>query len=171
MNTSLDCRLFNPNSPNDLKSPDSDKSSNLPVTVWWREEDSNLRSRTTTDLQSVPFGRSGIPPWDDATKYYGAGDGTRTRNLLITSQLLYQLSYASNLRQSVELDCLLHHPQIVKFFFAHQTQTKTAPATAALPLPLYKSDIQSALLLQNQWFKQLTNLAQSIFLDLTDTFA
>ncbi len=30
--------------------------------VWWREEDSNLRSRTTTDLQSVPFGRSGIPP-------------------------------------------------------------------------------------------------------------
>jgi hypothetical protein len=26
---------------------------------------------------------------------FGAGDGTRTRNLLITSQLLYQLSYAS----------------------------------------------------------------------------
>jgi hypothetical protein len=25
----------------------------------------------------------------------GAGDGTRTRNLLITSQLLFQLSYAS----------------------------------------------------------------------------
>ena len=24
----------------------------------------------------------------------GAGDGTRTRNLLITNQLLYQLSYA-----------------------------------------------------------------------------
>lgn len=27
--------------------------------------------------------------------FSGAGDGTRTRNLLITSQLLYQLSYAS----------------------------------------------------------------------------
>ncbi len=26
---------------------------------------------------------------------HGAGDGTRTRNLLITNQLLYQLSYAS----------------------------------------------------------------------------
>ncbi len=25
----------------------------------------------------------------------GAGEGTRTRNLLITNQLLYQLSYAS----------------------------------------------------------------------------
>jgi hypothetical protein len=29
----------------------------------------------------------------------GAGDGTRTRNLLITSQLLYQLSYASATKQ------------------------------------------------------------------------
>ncbi len=40
----------------------------------------------TTDLQSAPFGRSGTPP-------YGAGDRTRTYDLLITNQLLYQLSY------------------------------------------------------------------------------
>ena len=32
------------------------------------------------DLQSVPFGHSGIPP--------GAGEGSRTPNLLITNQLL-----------------------------------------------------------------------------------
>ena len=32
------------------------------------------------DLQSVPFGHSGIPP--------GAGDRSRTNNLLITNQLL-----------------------------------------------------------------------------------
>ena len=44
----------------------------------------------TTDLQSAPFGRSGIPP-------YGAGEGSRTPNLLITNQLLYQLSYTSGL--------------------------------------------------------------------------
>jgi hypothetical protein len=31
----------------------------------------------------------------------GAGDGTRTRDLLITNQLLYQLSYAST---TLELD-------------------------------------------------------------------
>jgi hypothetical protein len=49
----------------------------------------------TTDLQSVPFGRSGIPPDEETTFSTGADDGTRTRNLLITSQLLYQLSYAS----------------------------------------------------------------------------
>ena len=41
----------------------------------------------TTDLQSAPFGHSGTLP--------GAGDGTRTRDLLITNQLLYQLSYTS----------------------------------------------------------------------------
>ena len=28
----------------------------------WGEKDSNLRSRKTTDLQSVPFGHSGISP-------------------------------------------------------------------------------------------------------------
>ena len=34
------------------------------------------------DLQSVPFGHSGILP------YSGAGEGSRTPNLLITNQLL-----------------------------------------------------------------------------------
>ena len=37
----------------------------------------------TTDLQSVAFGRS-------ATLPYGASEGNRTPNLLITSQLLYR---------------------------------------------------------------------------------
>ena len=37
-----------------------------------------------TDLQSAPFGHSGNPP------NIGAGDRSRTYNLLITSQLLYR---------------------------------------------------------------------------------
>ena len=45
----------------------------------------------TADLQSAPFGHSGTYPYEIC----GAGDGTRTRNLLITNQLLCQLSYAS----------------------------------------------------------------------------
>ena len=68
-----------------------------------------------TDLQSVPFDRSGTPPHrpggrppasmtgavrrpglqdhrDD-----GAGEGTRTPNHLITNEMLYQLSYASTI--------------------------------------------------------------------------
>ena len=44
------------------------------------------------DLQSAPFDHSGTPPLLPTS---GAGDGTRTRNLLITNQLLYLLSYAS----------------------------------------------------------------------------
>ena len=43
------------------------------------------------DLQSVPFGHSGNPPYQ-----IGAGGRIRTPDLLITNQLLYQLSYTSS---------------------------------------------------------------------------
>ena len=46
----------------------------------------------TTDLQSAPFGHSGIPPY---SLVRGAGRRIRTPDLLITNQLLYQLSYTS----------------------------------------------------------------------------
>ena len=42
------------------------------------------------DLQSVPFGHSGNPPY-----VIGAGGRIRTPDLLITNQLLYRLSYTS----------------------------------------------------------------------------
>ena len=45
------------------------------------------------DLQSVPFGHSGNPPYSLCEG--GAGRRTRTPDLLITNQLLYQLSYTS----------------------------------------------------------------------------
>ena len=49
----------------------------------------------TSDLQSDPFGRSGICPLLRCAffKSCGAGDWNRTHNLLITNQLLCQLSY------------------------------------------------------------------------------
>ena len=46
----------------------------------------------TADLQSAPFGHSGTYPYE-----VGAGEGNRTRNLLITNQLLCQLSYTSTI--------------------------------------------------------------------------
>ena len=49
----------------------------------------------TTDLQSVPFGRSGTLPYIKFSQKNGAGGRTRTPDLLITNQLLYQLSYTS----------------------------------------------------------------------------
>ena len=52
--------------------------------------------RSAADLQSAPFGHSGTYPYElPSYPKGGAGDGTRTRNLLITNQLLCQLSYAS----------------------------------------------------------------------------
>ena len=45
----------------------------------------------SADLQSAPIGRSGTYP----NNKNGAGDRNRTNNLLITNQLLCQLSYTS----------------------------------------------------------------------------
>ena len=61
---------------------------------------------STTDLQSAPFGHSGTLPYKPQPKRKGyvkhaclsasgAGERTRTPDLLITNQLLYQLSYTS----------------------------------------------------------------------------
>ena len=52
---------------------------------WIRTTEANA-----TDLQSAPFGHSGTPPYE-----IGAGGRIRTPDLLITNQLLYQLSYTS----------------------------------------------------------------------------
>ena len=54
-----------------------------------------------TDLQSAPFGHSGIPPYSFPVKLGGAGGRTRTPDLLITNQLLYQLSYTSIFRAKI----------------------------------------------------------------------
>ena len=52
-----------------------------------------------TDLQSAPFDHSGTPPYSAlrviAGQEGGAGGRIRTPDLLITNQLLYQLSYTS----------------------------------------------------------------------------
>ena len=53
------------------------------------------------DLQSVPFGHLGTPPYEVAKEKGGAGGRIRTPDLLITNQLLYQLSYTSTVRLRV----------------------------------------------------------------------
>ena len=52
------------------------------------------------DLQSVPFGHLGTPPYEVAKEKGGAGGRIRTPDLLITNQLLYQLSYTSKQRSA-----------------------------------------------------------------------
>jgi hypothetical protein len=56
--------------------------------VMWAELDSNQRTRERTDLQSVAFSHSAICP-----QFNRAENWSRTSDLLITNQLLYQLSY------------------------------------------------------------------------------
>ena len=63
--------------------------------------------RDATDLQSAPFGHSGTLPYDEA------GGRTRTPDLLITNQLLYQLSYTSNFMLRALLRAL--HGQLVYY--------------------------------------------------------
>ncbi len=73
--------------------------------------------RNATDLQSAPFGHSGTLP------DIGAGGRTRTPDLLITNQLLYQLSYTSTIcaaERPVRPDDFIIIPQrerVVKSFF------------------------------------------------------
>jgi hypothetical protein len=55
----------------------------------WAEKDSNLRTRERTDLQSVAFSHSAICPVQNKKR---AACRNRTSDLLITNQLLYQLS-------------------------------------------------------------------------------
>ncbi len=52
---------------------------------WWRGEDSNLRRRSRQIYSLLPL----------ATRepLLGATEGIRTPDLMITNQLLYQLSY------------------------------------------------------------------------------
>ena len=65
------------------------------------------------DLQSVPFGHSGNPPYIIFATC-GAGGRIRTPDLLITNQLLYQLSYTSISATRVIIS---HHKSFVNLFF------------------------------------------------------
>jgi hypothetical protein len=75
--------------PEPYPPPGKERLSVGPVKEWWGEQDSNLRSCEAADLQSAPVGHLGISP----LPIHGANGRIRTPDLLITNQLLYQLSY------------------------------------------------------------------------------
>ena len=62
--------------------------------LWWGEVDSNHRRRCQQIYSLLPLATRESPhKARTGLLTGGADDGTRTRNLLITNQLLYQLSY------------------------------------------------------------------------------
>ena len=66
-------------------------STELLPQIWWAKMDSNHRRRKPADLQSAPFGHSGICPIEEFQKR--AEDGTQTRDPQLGRLMLYQLSY------------------------------------------------------------------------------
>ena len=70
---------------------------------WWERVDSNHRSEAQQIYSLPPLATRELSPMSSLCKRYvkllvqasGAGERTRTPDLLITNQLLYQLSYTS----------------------------------------------------------------------------
>ena len=98
-----------------------------------------------TDLQSVPFDRSGTPPNPAASsrgpgwalcdlRERKAGEGTRTPNHLITNEMLYQLSYASRARATTSGgSTIVSAPMPVKISGAVAARDGAGSRTAARP--------------------------------------
>ena len=84
------------------------------------------------DLQSVPFGHSGNPPYAIGLnlKADGAGRRTRTPDLLITNQLLYQLSYTSDSNEHGYYTPGFWNCQALFFSFAKIRFSKNLPVSA-----------------------------------------
>ena len=64
---------------------------------WWRGKDSNLRRQSRQIYSLIPLtAREPLHRFSKLLVFYytGAGNRSRTCDLLITNQLLYQLSYA-----------------------------------------------------------------------------
>ena len=141
---------------------------------WWGK-DSNLRRRKPADLQSAPVGHLGTPPkfpsdnrFETRSKTHpitqGRADGeNRTRNLLITNQLLRQLSYVSKQRFFASLvkyrlyaTCVNGNTRARRTFIEASAEKKTAgycfvPTTRSLstesgPVVSYRATVIPTIL-------------------------
>ena|GEM_PF-1795836 len=74
-----------------IRHPHSELGYLGPAKKWWRGQDSNLRRLSRQIYSLIPL--TAREPLHEFFKV-GAGRESRTPDLLITSQLLYQLSYA-----------------------------------------------------------------------------
>ena len=76
---------------------------------WWREKDSNLRRRSRQIYSLLPLATREPLHLHEIKLYFGAGERNRTPNLLITNQLLCQLSYTS-ISEVIITRTIVSHP-------------------------------------------------------------
>ena len=94
--------LFTARAPRLGKKKESERELR-PDSVWWERVDSNHRSETQQIYSLPPLATRELSPMSSCKEVCenctlqanGAGERTRTPDLLITNQLLYQLSYTS----------------------------------------------------------------------------
>ena len=79
--------------------------------IWWKRVDSDHRSETQQIYSLPPLATR--ERFQRYKKENGAGGRTRTPDLLITNQLLYQLSYTS----AFDYNIISHLFGLVKCFF------------------------------------------------------
>ena len=104
--------------------PPSSKKSAHPMgerIFWWRRVDSNHRSETQQIYSLPPLATRELLHMNlcaaPSERTNGAGRRIRTPDLLITNQLLYQLSYTSVLRAVATLISLAEQSEIVNTIF------------------------------------------------------
>ena len=87
------------------------------MVIWWRRVDSNHRSETQQIYSLPPLATRELLHINLSCERFGAGRRIRTPDLLITNQLLYQLSYTSVLRAVATLVIVAERREIVNTIF------------------------------------------------------
>ena len=106
---------------------------------WWRRVDSNHRSQRQQIYSLPPLATRELLHTHLFIKAVGAGGRTRTPDLLITNQLLYQLSYTSTL--NISSVTIPFSPPFVNTLFA---PFSAGIFSAACFFRMYKADISLA---------------------------
>ena len=87
------CTAKGSNPPSKYPYQTKNTSRKAGVLVWWGMVDSNHRRHSQQIYSLSPLATREIPHMKLLCRLLGAGRRTRTPDLLITNQLLYQLSY------------------------------------------------------------------------------
>ena len=107
--------------------------------LWWERVDSNHRSRRQQIYSLPPLATREHSHMQ--LKNGGAGGRIRTPDLLITNQLLYQLSYTSK-----QLIYYSIPPRFCQALFSEKTSRRAGSCAPGSPYPLGRKAVHAVLL-------------------------